>query len=341
MKPGGHRSRPSELLFPEIETKFRLRGQSRINLDSCRLSAIKKLSRAFGDVMLILVTSLLGACGTKKSPPSPPVITLPQLAIQEVTQSTSTNFTSHDIHAEAKWEIYVAQFPDNLIPRLGLDPLFKKPILPNAAMRDWITNHPFVKLARAETNIVLAITSTSYVGICSSATFSNAVQKFHRTAKVDFMTIPPVTSAGTNQARVVLQDSQNIALPSIDGSKIPRVVTLSFGQLFTLQAWSSSERKTGLQAAYWATEFTGYQFAAGAAKGPKYPNYNLFAIGGNGDLAPGETLLLGSGKLGTVKVTVQRTPYLSAIPILGQLFEKRIRETNYLRQVVMIRRIAE
>jgi hypothetical protein len=236
------------------------------------------------------------------------------------------------------WEIQIAQFNDHQIAELGLKQLFEGPLRTNAAPEAEIQNRAFAGLARSKTNVALEIRSSVYQGICSSETASNLIETLEATAGVDLLTCPPATLFRTNQARVAVQDSLSLVFPPSAGTGNPWVTNVSVGQVIDLRAIGMKGDATIIQLASWIEQFKGYADPPKTGStNAKAPILDLAVLAVTTRLGPGEALLLGSTIDRSVRRIVERVPYLSDIPVAGRLFTKIHVETNYLRELVIVR----
>jgi Flp pilus assembly secretin CpaC len=232
----------------------------------------------------------------------------------------------------------VAQFQDRQVEQLGLKQLFENTIVSNAVTRSVLAGNALAQFAEAETNLHLALRTGAHLGICSGEVTSNLLSNFSRSAGVDLLTVPIATLSGANPAQISVLDNLNLLLPSAS-TGMPRITQFAVGQVFDLRLLGMENGAPILEFSGSFQQFKGYDGPAGSRKSGRVPRFDLAVLAASCRLAPGQSLLLGSRVDTQIQQLVGSVPFFSQIPYVGRFFTKTRFQTNYLRQVVIVRQV--
>jgi type II secretory pathway component GspD/PulD (secretin) len=243
-----------------------------------------------------------------------------------------------------RWQVNIAEFPEDKIEELGLKHLFEMEGEKNSVTREEIGRSPMAQAARGRTNVTLNLRTGGYAGLGSTEAATNLINLATRTLGVDFLTYPPLFIGGTQKGQAAVSSSITIVLTAAAGGRAAEFSTnLSVGPTVTLRMRSASGDAVQLEAVARHEQFLGYarNEKTQSELKPPSPIFDVGIIGTRTDLPLNQVLLLGTPMQMQVMRTVERVPRLSEIPGLGRLFTKTRSQTNFVRQVVIIRREAQ
>ena len=286
---------------------------------------------------ILLVLGMVG-CGQQVPPPvlatapvAPAARTLPIRAVAYLQQASASTTPQKGMVA---YEVKIAEFPDDQVASLGLTAFFASAQPANKLVREAVTNSPAMQFARAFTNVSLHLPSHSLAaGVCSEETAQNLVSAFMAMNSVDLLSLPKGQAERNRECDLSVQQGQTLVIgpPNADGQT--RAATAPFGISTRLTSGTEGE-EIHLEVKSTFALFRGYK--APAQTIPE-PIIELRAMGLRTTINRGEVLVLGSPVLQKTETHVERVPYLSAIPIVGErLFTKRQVKTNNIRNLMFV-----
>ena len=238
--------------------------------------------------------------------------------------------------------VVIAEFRDSAIGELGLNEFFRAPLAGNELMQEEIAGNALTKLSQQFTNVILDLSPLEvYAGKCSSKEADRILNLLRTGSNVDVLSCPKATTLAGREATVSVEDRLTIATGAEDSpaglSKAPS------GQLTRLWA-ALNDGSMQLEVTGSSMRFQGYASPKRQMKfeGKKVwlpePMLQLTTVGIRTELHRDEILLLGTPVREQNVQTVDKVPWLSGIPLLGErIFTTHRTHTNQIRQLFIIR----
>ena len=298
---------------------------------------------------VILLGLLLCGCGRKPAPPAAVPTGFPSVIIRRAAflREGGLNDKAAVPTNAVAWGVTIVQFSDDAIERHGMANLFAEAPETNDVISGETQLSSLMTLARGDTNIILSLRAGVFSGFCSRESASILLEHFKRAPETEVLSLPQVTTTGTNLGQASIVNSLTVFTGAASNSspRTPFVTNLWFGHTITLQRVGVGPQAMMIQAVVRSESFEGYarnerdrmsQYQTGFP-----PMFDLSVYGTRAEMRSNEVLLLGSATGASVRTMIDRVPLLSEIPAVGRLFTKVQKETNYFRRVVFITPLTE